>query len=341
MARPRKPKATEQTKHTSAFLEALVFVGSILKEIGPPNETHILLSNNWAVAFNGILSTGIKIQEDIYACPHSKLIVEALSKCGETQSITQLDNNRLSIKSGKFKAIVPCIDPGLMNITAPDVPVAIINDSLKEGIEAVAVLASETSQKVYGCSILISGQSVITTDNGTMIFEYWHGLDLPPASYNLAIPKSMVQPLIKSGKKLAKLGFSNSSITFYFEDESWIKSQLFSDNWPEVSHILNTKANPFPVPADLWTALDAVAPFSPSGHVYFHSGSLHSHRETGAGASFEVAGLPSGPILSAKQLRLLKPHAETIDFLAPGPSGSYATVFYGKKIRGLITGMSE
>lgn len=39
MARPRKPKATQATNE---LLSSLLFVGSVLKEHGSPNETHIL-----------------------------------------------------------------------------------------------------------------------------------------------------------------------------------------------------------------------------------------------------------------------------------------------------------
>lgn len=338
---PRKPKKISDKPSENNFLNALKFVGSILRGIGPPVETHILLSNKWAVAFNGIISAGHVIEEDLYACPQAKLMIEALSKCTDQLSITQLDINKLSIKSGKFKAIVPCIDPTLLTISAPDAPIAAIDDRFKVAIEAVGVLSSDTAHSVYGTSILINGKSVVSTLNGTVIFEYWHGIDLPPAEYSLAIPKALVEPLTKSNKKLKSFGFSDNSITFYFEDNSFLKSQQYSDKWPEVSHILNQLSNPFPVPAGLWEGLAAIAPFSETGMCWFQTGSLHSHAETGVGASFEAAGLPKAGPFVIKQLRLLQGHAEAIDFLAPGPNGSHSVVFFGKSIRGLIAGRTQ
>ena len=334
MPRPKKRtnEAIPETK-SNAFVEALRFVGLVTKEVGPANETHVSLGSNWATAFNGIIAVGSKIIEDIYAAPNNKLLIEALSKCGEHLSITQLDNNRLSIKSDKFKAIVPCVDPQLMTIAVPDEPIAIINDRLKQAIEIVGILANEDAQSVVAASILLSKGSAIAT-NRHVIFEYYHGIDLPNG---LALPKALVQPLTKNKKVLSKFGFSQSSATFYFEDESWIRSQFYAEPWPDVRPILDRSCNPWPVPADFWTGLAAVAPFSPDGAIFFHNGMLSSHTETGQGATFEVAGLPGGPIYSSRQLAFIKPYADKIDFLAPGPAGPML-MFYGPNIRGAIAG---
>lgn len=337
MGRPKK-RTTETTANepmkSNGFIDALKFVGAVTKDIGPPNETHVFLNNHWVSAFNGILAAGHKVAEDIYVCPNNKLIIEALSKCGEHLSITQLDNNRLSIKSDKFKAIVPCVDPTIMPLAIPDAPCAVIDDRLKAAIEAVGVLANEDAQTVVAASILLNNGSAIAT-NRSVIFEYWHGIDLPPG---LALPKAVVQPLVKSSKKLARFGFSQSSATFYFEDESWLRTQFYAEPWPDIDAILGQKSNPFPVPADFFKALAAVAPFSGDGHVYFGNGVLYSSPSPDTGASYEVPGLPPGPVYNAKYLALIKPHAEQIDFVARGPGGSHMLMFFGPNIRGAIAG---
>jgi hypothetical protein len=327
----RKSKKLEPKN--SSFLEALKFIGLVTRNEGPVNETHLLLSNNWAVTFNGILSAGIKIEENIYACPQSKLIQEAISKCGQQFSITQLDGFKLSVKGEKFKAIVPCIDPTLLYISAPDEPIGEITDIIKIALDIVGVLASETGQQVYQASVLLNGQSVIAT-NGHIIFEYWHGLNLPS---NISLPKSIISVLTKVNKKLIKFGFSQSSFTFYFEDDSWIKTQLFADKWPDVASILNCQSSPNAIPNGFWEGAEAVAPFG-DGLVYFDTGMLYSHPSANAGASYEVPGIPRGPIFSYKQLALIKPLAERIDFLAPGKHGGHNLVFFGRNMRGLIAG---
>lgn len=333
--RPKK-RTTEPDKEqpTNSFVDALRFISAVTRDIGAPYETHVVLTNNTATAFNGVLAAGIAIEDDIFACPNNKMIIEALSKCGEHLSITQLDNARLSIKSDKFKAIVPCIDPTLLQVAIPDAVQGVVDDRLKKAFEVCGVIANENAQTIYGSSVLMQSGSLVATD-GTIIFEYWHGIDLPP----LAIPKSLAQAIVKCSKKLVTFGFSNSSVTFYFEDGSWLRSQLYSESWPNTYEVLNIKSDPWPVPTDFFKALAAVAPFSQDGQVYFDSGVLRSHMADGIGASYEVNGLPKGPVHSIKQLNMIKPYAEKIDFFAQGPR-STCLVFFGQNLRGIIAGRS-
>lgn len=334
----RPTKRTAEPIKANGFIDALKFCSYATQKDGSPNQTHVLLKDNWAVAFNGVLAAGHPIQEDIYGAPHNETMIAALSKCGENISITQMDANRISIKSDKFKAIVPCIDPTLLEGATPDNFIAPIDDRFKEAIKAVGVLAEDDADNVVTASVLMQGGSLFATDR-KVILEYWHGLDLPP---NLALPKSVVAPLVKTNKRLAGFGFSNSSATFYFEDQSWIRTQFYAEKWPNVSHILDTKHNCWPIPVGFWEGVAAVAPFSDDGNLYFFTGMLRSHPNEAVGASYECSGLPNGPIYSAKQLLLLKPHAKTIDFIAPGiANSSYKLMFFGDNIRGAIAGRSS
>lgn len=334
----RKPKPISVPK-LNTLLEALKFLSLITKDEGNLNETHIYLGSHWAIANNGILAAACKIDEDLYACPHNQTLIQALSKCGNEFSITQLGgiSASLSVKSNKFKAVVPCIDPTLFNVTGPDDSRADISDELKKAFEIVlAIPTNEKEDRIIAISILISGQSVIAT-NGQMLFEYWHGIDLPPS---LPIPKLLAEAIVKTPKKLARLGFSHNSVTFYFEDESWIKSQLFSTGWPDVSGILDCETNLEPLPNEFFNGLEAVAPFT-ERFVYFHDGSIGSHSEVNIGASYELPGLTTGPIFQAKQLAMIKQHAQKIDFNVEGKNGCPMLIFYGDRIRGVVTGVKE
>src|SRR5439155_4696010 len=110
---------------------------------------------------------------------------------------TQLKDT-LSIKSGKFKASVDCLDPALMQEAVPDPQIVGITNKFKEAVEAVGVLASENAQHVLTASVLMNGSTVIST-NRVMLLEYWHGLDLPP---NIPLPKEFVKALTKQKKNL-------------------------------------------------------------------------------------------------------------------------------------------
>lgn len=332
MSRAPRSKPAE-TK--SSLLQALEFCSLVAEKLGTPYETHIGLRDHWAIAFNGIVAAGSPIFEDIVAYPHTLLLVEALSKCSEGFSLTQLDNGRLSIKSGKFKAVVPCLDPALMQAAVPDPMIVGITNAFRDAVEAVGVLANENAQHVITASVLMNGQTVIST-NRVMLMEAWHGLDLPP---NVPLPKQFVAALVKQKKDLVGFGFSNCSATFYFTDGCWLRTQLYSDEWPDVSSILNRNANLWSIDPQFFKSLEAVIPFSEDGNIYSDTNLLKSHADDGVGATFECNGVPKGFVYPAKQLMLMRPHAKRIDYMASGiHDSSYCLVFEGDTCRGVISG---
>lgn len=334
MARPKKVKA-ETTDNQ--LLSALKFIGLIAKDIGTPSKTHVRLQSNWATASNGILALGHPIQENLYCCPQTTLLTNALSKCGQDYELTQ-KLEQLTIKSGKLKAIIPCLAPELVSCCiGPDNPVAIIDNRLKEGFEIVGMSSLESNgQQIYNASILLNGSSIVGSDS-KVIIEYWHGIDLPKG---LPIPKNLIGPLTKSNKTLAKFGFSASSVTFWFEDGSWIKSQLYVEEWPDIAAVLNRPSQQAPVPKSFFEGLEAIKGFTDSA-VYFGAGQVRSHQDSLTGASYEVPGLLEGPIFNLKQLLMIKPYVETIDFQVAGPFTGNMLLWYGKNCRGAISGISQ
>jgi hypothetical protein len=332
MARAPRSKSIE-TK--SSLLQALEFCAVVAEKIGAPYETHVGLRNNWAIAFNGVVAAGAPIAEDLNCYPHTLLLVEALSKCSDSFTLTQLDSGRLSVKSGKFKAVVPCLDPALMQYAAPDPMIVPITNAFRDAVEAVGVLANENAQHILTASVLMNGPSVIST-NRVMLMEAWHGLDLPP---NVPLPKQFVAALVKQKKNLTGFGFSDCSATFYFDDGCWLRTQLYSDEWPDVSHILNRNANLWTIDPNFFKSLEAVIPFSEDGNIYSDTNLLKSHPDDGVGATFECNGVPKGFVYPAKQLMLMKPHVKKIDYMASGVhDSSYCLVFEGDQVRGVISG---
>ncbi len=326
----KKPK--ERTTTTSNLFEAVKFCSLICKKEGAPNETHMLLRDNNAYAFNGILSCSIRIDEDISAYINATLLTEALAKCGHHFSITQLDQ-KLSIKADKFKALIPCLPLDLAQTPFPDPAMASLDNRFSEALERVSVLATEGAQTVICASVLMAGASLIAT-NRVVMLEAWHGIDLPTG---IALPKSFCVALSKCNKKLSKFGFGQSSCTFYFEDESWLKTQFFAEPWPDVRSILesrHSKCNLFEVPNDFWAGIDSISNFSIDNCVYFDKDILRSHMSDDVGASYEVTGIPKGQIFNIKQLKLIQPYVQKIDFQAQGN----CLMFVGDGIRGAIAG---
>lgn len=318
-------------KSESQLLQSLKVLSSILKDDGSVLEQHVLLRDHWAIANNGILALGEPIAEDLTAAPNGLLLKEALAKCGASFSLSQLEHS-LSLKAGKFKALIPCMPPEDLHPAFPDPAIAQLDDRLKASLSAVAPLALDENS-VVTASVLIHRGTITATDR-KVIIQHWHGIDLPP---QLTLPKALIKPLTSNSKKLTGFGFSKSSCTFHYEDSSWFKSQYFAEQWPDVNSILNKKTNAHNPPEDFYTAIDALEKFSESGFVYCDSNIMRSHEEDGKGASYEVYGLPKGPVLNIKQMKMIKPHVQKVDFLVPHHN-SHMMIFYGENVRGAVAG---
>ncbi|AXC34309.1 DNA polymerase processivity factor [Escherichia phage Shy] len=328
--RSRARKAKE-TSAAAGFLEALKFVSAAQKKGGHIYQQHVVIQNQTISAFDGQLTIGRRIEEDLTACPQSDLLAAALGKCGEQFSITQGDNSRITIQSGKFKAVVPCVDLTSMPTTYPDPNIAVIDNRIKEGFAAVMALATEGAASVLEASLLLQANSVYAT-NKIVVLEFWHGIDLPPG---LVIPKAAAQVIAKSERDLVGFGFSASSATFWFDDESFIKTQLFSECWPNVDAILNKNVNPWPLPDGFFDAVKAVASFTATGNVYFAKGEMRSHPDGLDGAQYEVEGLPAGQAYNGKLLLMIEPYMLSADFT----SYNGQAFFFGDGIRGAIAGI--
>lgn len=332
---PRLPRKASTLKASNAFLDALQFLSSITTNGNTPYEKCVLLKDKFAIASNGNISAGCPIEEEIYAAPTNSILIEALKKCGNEFALTQ-NEEKLSIKSGKFKAIIPCIDPSPLFLPIPDPPQIDIDDNFKIALASIDCIKEEANEnRIINHSFLMNGQSVLATD-GKILIEYWHGLNLPVGP---PVPKAIIPTINKSLKKLSKFGCSNSSATFYFEDGSWVKSQLYAGQWPDISKLINKTSNPFPIPKDFFHGLEAVSPFSINGFVYFDNGILKSHFTELLGASFEIEGLPKGPAYSHKYLSILKDRATLIDFVNTDDAGHYMLYFFGDKLRGIVMGV--
>src|SRR5690349_12164751 len=121
-------------KEISSLLRALDFVAVAQKDKGAPYQTHVALTRNTAIAFDGVLAAGHIIEEDLTASPHTLTLVNALNKAEGVLSVTQLDSGRLSVKAGKFKALVPCLPDATLPGIGPDPRVGVIDNRIRTGL---------------------------------------------------------------------------------------------------------------------------------------------------------------------------------------------------------------
>jgi len=317
----------------SSLIQALEFISHAQREIGTEFQTHCTISNKTITGSDGIITAGTFIEEDLECCPHTHKLLSALTRCN-TLSMTLMENTRLSLKSGKFSAIIPCL-PDASASYVPDPPCAQISDVLRDAFGAIHHLVEEKSEKVVTASILLEKNRAVAT-NGFVMLAYWHGIDLPP----IALPKAFTQAICAIKKKITGFGFSGSSCTFWFEDSSWIKTQLFAEPWPDIDRILGTTQQLIDqmtdIPPKFYESLRTIEDFAVNGKekgfvTFIKNGIKVGNDDTSA--TFDIKGLPEGYSFRIKYLKMIEHCIAKIAF------HQKQAYFYSGNICGTIMGM--
>jgi hypothetical protein len=320
----------EQRQVASNLLNALKFISiAQIDESDNSNETHCILGDRRAVAFNGVLAAGHFIDEDLICAPHTMRLIDGLERCGADLAIMQTGDT-ITLRSQKFRVAIPCMPVGVLQHIWPDNPIATVNDMLKDGFKVVSCLVADKSEYVITASILLRAGSMVST-NRHVIMEFWHGIDLPPM---LAIPKAAAMAVAKCAKKLVALGFSDHSVTFWFDDQSWIRTQRYHEEWPDVDKVLGAATKSKPLPTLFYAAVNCVLPFCEQDDIHIGDGVVRSHIDALKGATYECDGLPRYACFNPKYLKLIEPYVQHVDW----DTYENMVYFYGQQIRGVVAG---
>jgi len=335
--RGRKQAVSKTTKDTqanpaSSLIAALKFISPAQKKAGPVQSQFSICAHNKAIAFDGILTIGHPIDEDLEACPNTLQFIEALSKASDELSIVQLSAETLVVSSGVFRALVPCTNPEYLLKSEPDPICAKIDDRIKTALAAVHGLATESAPNATYAAVLLQANTAVAT-NGACLVESWHGIDLPPG---MLLPKAAAVAISKSNLPLVEFGYSNSSATFYFENGSYIKTQLYEEKYPNYLMLLNVPdLNPWALPVDFFKAIKSIEAFSPNGNLFFKEGAVFSNFSKETASTYKVEGLPEGMGFSVKALTAIEKLMKKAHF-APEQNKVY---FFGEGTRGILMGL--
>lgn len=321
-------------KEKPSLVRALEFVALAQRDTGAPYQTHVHLGRNCAVAFDGVLAAGHTIDEDITACPHTFTLLAALRRATGVLSVAQLDAGRLSVKAGKFKAFVACMPSAVLQSVGPDPMLGVADNRLRAALAALAPFIAENSPRVVMASAYLRAGTAVAT-NGHVLLEYWHGIDMPPQGF--IVPKLFINALCKIDKNITGFGFSDTSLTVYFEDSSWLRTQLYKDRWPDTDAVMARPHRANPLPTGFFEGLNNVFDFIEDNRVRIAPGAIRSHKDANVGASYEVSGVDATVTLNAKDWKLLDGLISSVD-LAGADGISY---FYGENLRGAMTQFKE
>lgn len=329
-------KATGRPKKRNAqadkLVTALTFISAASKDTKQGlYQKHIHIGGQMAVAFDGVLAAGHPIDEDFVAFPNLEQLRAALETCGKQLSLT-LGDGTIEVKGENVHAVVQCLPAADMHLTVPDPNGWQLDDVIKAAFEACIRYTREGGTKVHESAILLGANTCIGT-NGSALIEYWHGVNLP----DMILPRAFCHAVMKTKAKLVGFGWGDGrSVTFWFEDGSWIKSQLYAEGFPmNARTIMDVQATLSPVAPDFVKAIEAVVAFSDDGTVTLEAGQIIGGSDSGpAGAAYDVKDMKVAGKRRYNASFILKVAdlIQTIDI----DTDPARLIWYGDKVRGII-----
>jgi DNA polymerase III sliding clamp (beta) subunit (PCNA family) len=329
--RARRKPSVEAGNPSAKLIAALKFVSMAQSKVGTPSDQHCMMLNHWLVATNGVMTIGTKVDESMSVCPHTMQFIDALTASYGDQVISQESPAVLSVQAGEFRGLVACVDPSAVPMPPPDPPIAQIGQPVIDALDAVQFLATDGAPEAHTAAVLLQANTAVAMD-GKMLMEAWHGTDLPPS---LLLPRKSVQAIVKCKKLPTGFGYSDSSVTIWFEDGSFIKTQLYKANYPNYHHLFPETPNAYPLPEGFFKAVHTIMSFSENGHVYFNNGAVASDLHETKASTFKIEGLTEEMGFNGKYLIDAQIHMNAAQFIPEKTK----MVFYGNSCRGVIMGL--
>lgn len=316
------------------MLKELKFVqGAVAKKDLLPAMTHFRIEDGHVRSYNGVLALNSPIALDLDCCPKADAMVRAISSCQESVVITITPGNKLSIRSGKFRALVDTIQGDTPHVEPEGDHIAFDGAKLVEAFKVVEPFIGTDASRPFTNGALLDGGSVYATNNVCLV-QYWIGGAFP---LRVNVPRAAVREVLRVGEPPTHGQVTQNSITFHYPDGKWIRSQLLETAWPFdlIGNLLDQDCTPVPLPEGFFEGLATIKAMTDKvSRVYMLDGALRTHTDPDEGATYEME-LPGEGLYNLHMLSLLEGVINSIDLtLYPGPA-----LFFGDNLRGAIIGM--
>jgi hypothetical protein len=317
------------------MLKELKFVqGAVARKDLLPAMTHFRIEKGTVRSYNGALAISSPIALDLDCIPKADAMVRAIASCTEATMISLTPNGRLSIRSGKFRAVVDTIQGETPHVEPEGELVQFDGTKLVEAFKVLEPFIGTDASRPFTNGVLLDAGSAYATNN-TCLVQYWIGGAFP---LRVNVPRAAIKEVLRVEEPPTHGQVTHDSITFHYTDGRWIRSQLLSTEWPldTVGNLLDAPSNPTPLPEDFFTGLATIKGMTDgAARVYMMDNALRTHIDPEEGGAVYEIDLPSEGLYNMHMLSLLEGVVKTIDFTRyPQPA-----LFFGDNIRGAIIGM--
>lgn len=316
------------------MLKELKFVqGAVARKDLLPAMTHFRIEKGTVRSYNGAMAISAPIPLDIDCCPRADAMVRAIGSCQEATMISLTPNGRLSVRSGKFRAIVETIQGETPHVEPEGELVQFDGAAVVNAFRILEPFIGTDASRPFTNGVLLHEGSAFATNN-TCLVQYWLGAAFP---LRVNVPRAVIKEVLRIDEPPTHGQVTADSITFHYPDGRWLRSQLLSTEWPLdiISKLLDQPHNAQPLPEDFFPGLATLRGMTDgAARVYMSDCAMRTDVDPEEGAVYEI-GLPSEGLYNMHMLTLLEGVVSSIDFTRyPEPA-----LFFGDNIRGAIIGM--
>lgn len=297
-----------------------------------PAFSHFKIENHTIRSCNGTIGKCSPIAIPINCTPKAKEFFYAVSNCDELITFTLADN-RLVITSGAYTAVVPIILDETPHFLPEGEEFDVDGAGLYSAFSILKDLIGNDASRPWSNGVLLRGKSAYATNN-VVLAQYWVGSKFP---IDCTIPKETVNEVLRMPDHPTHCQIAKNSLTFHYKNGKWLRTQLFSSDWPNVDVILDQPFSYSELPTDFFEGLNKIEIFCEDNIVYFHEGEITTSMIPGFGSSYKLAGFEETGAYNIKMLKLLNGISNRFDFSSyPRPAG-----FVDANVRGVIIGCSQ
>ena len=239
-------------------------------------------------------------------------LAAAWAACKTTPEALVKDST-LTVKAGRVRARIALSDHGSYPRTTPDPrthPAAGVTAQLARLQPYVATDAS----RPWATSVCIGGGWAYATNNVVLVRA-----PFPDLGVTVNLPLSVFDAVIAKGEPTG-MGVSENSLTFWFPEDLWIKTNLISGQWPTavVDGLVNSLGEDWETPhPDLGAMLATAAKLSDDRHpvVEFKDGGLGL--VDGSFGADELVPVPDAGKVNARMAALVFERATAVKWHTP------------------------
>lgn len=317
------------------MIDALKFVqGAVGKKDFVPALTHFRIRDGRIMGHNGKLCLSAPIDINLDCAPKADAFYKAVQMCDETVQLHITPAGKLAIRSGSFRAFIDCVPLQEFPEVEPEgVPIGLA-DPLLPALRTLYEFTAEDASRPWAAAVLLRGHSAYATNN-IILVQFWLTAYFP---YVLSVPRMAIKELLRVNREPVAIQATSNSISFHFEDGSWLRSSVQAMEWPDVNGVFDrcppvTASVP---PEGLREALAKVAPFTcEHRRVRLRPGEVATDHDGEAGAAVAVPALDANVNFNIDYLQQCLNVTNTVAF-----ADRYA-VFYGEGLRGVIMGLTR